>query len=361
MKKKRFAGIRYKFLLAFIGSMVASTFSIIIIQTLLRSKAGLSVEHIASLEQRYSFVYFVIFLLVMLLFFHLFTKPVIARIELLHECVDQIKGGNFDIQIPVNQKDELGLLAGNINGMINSLRTLIERERQAERMKDELMMSISHDLRTPLTSLSGFLELIKQNQNTNLQICEKYIEISLRKCRELTVQINELLEYSSIRYGEMRLNKEEVGLKEIVEQIIIDHVPQLEQNGMLFHIESEPQKIVIEADVRLMLRMFQNIISNSIQYGKEGKKLDVKISSENSGAIVQIVNYGKPIAMEDMPYIFDRFYRGEKSRSSHTGGKGLGLAIAKRIAELHNGQIEVQSDSKKTAFSIRLPKHGGEM
>ncbi|HDX9577243.1 TPA: ATP-binding protein [Bacillus pseudomycoides] len=125
---------------------------------------------------------------------------------------------------------------------------------------------------------------------------------------------------------------------------------------MKFHIECN-QDLQIEADISLLVRLMQNVISNGIFYGESGKKIDIQIFQENGNVRVNIKNYGQKILQEDIPYIFEKFYRGEKSRSAYTGGKGMGLAIAKSIANIHKGDITVCSDDTETVFIITLPQY----
>ncbi|MGC5328167.1 sensor histidine kinase [Brevibacillus sp. SYSU BS000544] len=355
MKIRWYIGIRFKFLMIFASSIIATVTSIVIIQTLLETKMSVYYGDIASWDEKYSFVYFTAFLLLTTLFFYIFSRGMITRMENISRMVNRMKEGNLDIQIPIQSRDEIGDLARNINGMIQSLKESIHREQQAEAIKNEMISNISHDLRTPLTSLIGYIELIKTNIHNDVEQCYKYVDISQRKCHELKKQIHDLLEYCHINFRGIHLAKEVVGVKELIQQVMIDFVPQLEEAGMSFSIACEPQKINIEADISLIVRLLQNIISNSIFYGKSGKNIDIAISKEDADVLIKIANYGKPIDPEDIPYIFERFYRGEKSRSANTGGKGMGLAIAKSIAVIHEGSISASSNEKETAFLVSLP------
>ena len=145
-------------------------------------------------------------------------------------------------------------------------------------------------------------------------------------------------------------------MKAFIEQIMIDFVPQLDEADMSFCINSD-KELHVKMDVALMVRLFGNVISNSIMYGKDGKEILIQISKSDMNVEIEIKNFGQCIPNENLPYVFEKFYRGEKSRSSHTGGKGMGLAIARSIAELHKGDITVRSNEKETVFTIALPRY----
>lgn len=226
-------------------------------------------------------------------------------------------------------------------------------------MKNEMIHNISHDLRTPVTSLIGYVDLVESKLHSNIEECDQYVAVLKRKSYELKNQIDDLLEYCHINYKEIQLYKEIVEVKPLIEQIMIDFVPQLDEEKMHFDIECK-QTVQIEVDMKLMIRLMQNVISNSILYGKSGKKIVIEMLVENMNVQIKIKNYGQCISSKDLPYLFEKFYRGEKSRNAHTGGKGMGLAIAKSIAQIHEGDITVCSSNKETTFTIILPVYKKE-
>ncbi|MGG2015619.1 sensor histidine kinase [Bacillus sp. S10(2024)] len=341
-----------KLFFIFICSIVLATLCIVFFQNAINHVY----ENTAELEEKYSFLYFVVFLIFISFFFYLLSKNMITRLEEINQNVKEISMGNLDVQIQTMKNDEIGQLATNINKMTNSLKGSIEKEKSAQKMKNEMISNISHDLRTPVTSLIGYVDLIERDLDMNKENCQQYVEVVKRKSHELKNQVDDLLEYCHINYREIQLHKEIVGAKQLVEQVMIDFIPQLEVVRMTFHIECN-QDLQIEADISLLVRLMQNVISNSIFYGKSGKKIDVLIFQEDRDVRISFKNYGKKISQEDIPYIFEKFYRGEKSRSAHTGGKGMGLAIAKSIANIHKGDITACSDDKETVFTLILPQY----
>lgn len=301
-------------------------------------------------------VSFVIFVIITTVFFYIFTRKIIYNINYINENINEISKGNFKTHIKVNTKDEIGQIANNINIMSRKLEELIEKDRESERMKNEMISNISHDIRTPLTSVIGYVEAIKKIDYKDKEASDNCMEIILKKCDELKNLVNDLLEYTSINFKGINIKKEKLSITDVLEQIMIGFIPTLEKANMSFNIKAPDEKIFINGDVNLIVRLFENIINNNIFYGSEGKKLDIEISKLNSMVSVTIKNYGKKIPKEDIPYIFERFFRSEKSRNSNTGGKGMGLAIAKSIAEVHKGDIKVISSDVETVFQILLPK-----
>ncbi|MBE7103380.1 HAMP domain-containing histidine kinase [Bacillus cereus] len=349
---KTLQGIRAKFFIAFICSILLATVSIILVQILL----GLVYGDVAALEERYSFLYFIAFLLLTTIYFALLTKTTIKRLNEINQSVKEISNGNLEIHIPISQSDEIGELAKNVNRMAQSLKVSIENEKKSQEMKNEMISNISHDLRTPVTSLIGYADLLGNKLHSNVEECEEYVSVLKRKSYELKSQVDDLLEYCQINYREIELHKDVINMKALIEQIMIDFVPQLDDADMSFYINSE-EELHVEVDVALIVRLLENVVSNSIMYGKAGKEILIQISKREMNVEIEIKNFGQCIPKENLPYVFEKFYRGEKSRSSHTGGKGMGLTIAKSIAELHKGDITVRSNDKETVFTVILPQY----
>ncbi len=352
LKIKSFQGIRAKFFIAFICSILLATVSIITFQILIGNIYG----QVTELEKKYSFLYLIAFLTFTTIYFAFMTKTMMKRLSEINKSVKQISSGNFEIHIPISKNDEIGELAANVNRMAKSLKESIENEKKSQEMKTEMISNISHDLRTPVTSLIGYADLLGNQLHSNREECEQYVSILKRKSYELKNQVDDLLEYCQINYREIELHKSVVNMKAFIEQIMIDFVPQLDDADMSFCINGD-KELHVEMDVALMVRLFENVISNSIMYGKDGKEIFIQVSKRGMNVEIEIKNFGQCISNESLPYVFKKFYRGEKSRSSHTGGKGMGLAIARSIAELHKGDITVCSNEKETVFTTVLPHY----
>ncbi|OOM14557.1 sensor histidine kinase [Clostridium saccharobutylicum] len=274
-------------------------------------------------------------------------------IEEISKTLNLVAKGNMNATIDIRRKDELGILASDVNKMAYNLNELMKKEREWEKQKNNLITNLSHDLRTPLTSILGFLELIEKGTNNDEKL-NHYCNISLEKAEKLKSSIDQLFEFTKINNGDLKLNKVEIGVEALIQQVTMGFIPALEDNNMEYRIISKSKGLKINADPILLARAFENIIINSIKYASEGKYLDIIIDTENDSAIVKFVNYGEEIKQEDLANLFNRFYRVEKSCNKREG-TGLGLAIVKTIIELHFGEINVKSSRKETQFEIKIP------
>ena len=292
-------------------------------------------------------------ILFLIIFFTL-TKGSIRYLEEISRTLDKIAGGDFDIRIPKRSNDELGELAENINQMTRQLKQSIEEERNAEQAKNELITSVSHDLRTPLTSILGYLDLIDSDQYKDEVKLRYYVNIAYHKSQRLKKLIDDLFEFTRMSYGGMKAKPELIDLGKLLEQLAEECVPLFLDAGMEYRLSVPREKIIVLADGDLMARVLENLISNGIRYGKTGKYVDLELVKDGAWAVVRVANYGEPISQGDLSHLFERFYRVEKSRSGETGGTGLGLAIAKSIIDLHQGRISAYNDPDRTVFEVRL-------
>jgi signal transduction histidine kinase len=274
-------------------------------------------------------------------------------IEEISHTLNLVSTGNMDVTIPIRRKDELGTLASDVNKMAYNLNELMKKERQWENQKNNLITNLSHDLRTPLTSILGFLELIEKGINNDEKL-KHYCNISLEKANKLKSSIDKLFEFTKINNVDLKLNKTEIIIEALIEQVTMGFIPDFEDNNMEYRIISKSKNLKINADPVLLVRAFENIISNSIKYASEGKNLDIIIDKENDKAIVKFVNHGEQIKQEDLVNLFNKFYRVEKSCDKREGN-GLGLAIVKTVMELHSGEINVTSSKEETEFKFKLP------
>ncbi|HZG86810.1 HAMP domain-containing sensor histidine kinase [Paenibacillus sp.] len=271
--------------------------------------------------------------------------------------VRRIAEGRFDVEVPVKQADDFGVLAADINSLIARLRASMEEERLAEQTKNELITNVSHDLRTPLTSILGYLGLIDDDKYRDEVELRYYVQIAYAKAKRLHALIDDLFEYTRMRHGGLPLRSATFNVAELLGELLAQHRLQLERAGVEGTLSVPEAPAFVVGDPDKLVRVFENLLTNAIRYGSDGKRVDVAVRSEGDEAVVDVVNYGEPIPAADLPYIFDRFYRADKSRTAaaDAGGSGLGLAIAKSIVEKHGGSIAAFSDARSTMFRVRLP------
>ena len=226
--------------------------------------------------------------------------------------------------------------------------------RENEQKKDELIVYLAHDIKTPLTSMIGYLSLLSEIKDMPQEQRNRYIDIALDKSYRLEYLINELFDVARFNSEKIVLEKEEINLNVMLEQIADDFYPTLKEMNKKINFTSD-EKTILYADPDKLSRVFNNLIKNAVNYSKENTDIDISILNKENQATVKITNKGKQIPKEKLDKIFEKFYRLDSSRTSKTGGSGLGLAIAKEIVELHGGRIYAESDMKETTFSVILP------
>lgn len=226
--------------------------------------------------------------------------------------------------------------------------------RENEQKKDELIVYLAHDIKTPLTSMIGYLSLLSEIKDMPQEQRNRYIGIALDKSYRLEYLINELFDVARFNSEKIVLEKEEINLNLTLEQIADDFYPTLKEMNKKINFTSD-EKTILYADPDKLSRVFNNLIKNAVNYSKENTDIDISILNKENQATVKITNKGKQIPKEKLDKIFEKFYRLDSSRTSKTGGSGLGLAIAKEIVELHGGRIYAESDMKETTFSVILP------
>lgn len=226
--------------------------------------------------------------------------------------------------------------------------------RENEQKKDELIVYLAHDIKTPLTSMIGYLSLLSEIKDMPQEQRNRYIDIALDKSYRLEYLINELFDVARFNSEKIVLEKEEINLNLMLEQIADDFYPTLKEMNKKINFTSD-EKTILYADPDKLSRVFNNLIKNAVNYSKENTDIDISILNKENQATVKITNKGKQIPKEKLDKIFEKFYRLDSSRTSKTGGSGLGLAIAKEIVELHGGKIYAESDMKETTFCVTLP------
>jgi signal transduction histidine kinase len=287
--------------------------------------------------------------------FLLLQERSIDYISRLSDAIRNISQGDLNTTIEVVGDDEFSAMAENLNKMAEDIRNLMDKEREAERTKNELITNVAHDLRTPLTSIIGYLELLS-GKTTPLpeEMRQKYIDIAYSKAKRLEKLIEDLFGFTKLNYGKIAMHVTKVDIIKLLSQLLEESYPNFEKRGLSYELQSNVPVKMINADGNLLARLFDNLINNAIKYGAEGKRVTVRVHAEADTVQVSVANYGYVIPAEELPLIFDKFYRVEQSRSTTTGGTGLGLAIVKNIVDMHGGKITVKSDLNGTVFTVTL-------
>lgn len=267
-----------------------------------------------------------------------------------------IASGHFEHRIPFKLTGQMQRVVESVNSLVDSTISAMEEERRIERSKDELITNVSHDIRTPLTSIIGYLGLIENKRYTSEDELLQYTHTAFLKANQMKSLVDDLFEYTKVRQEGVTLQVRQLDLGAMLEQIAASYELEANKKGMQIKVEITDAPLVMEADADKLARVFNNLVSNALKYGAGGKHIYLKAKRVTSKELkVVIANDGEQIPEKSLNQIFDRFYRAESSRSRETGGSGLGLAIAQGIVELHNGYIYVTSDQKLTQFVMHFP------
>lgn len=290
------------------------------------------------------------------LYFLLFTRKFAAYLAEIAAGIRRFSSGEQRARIAVRQSNELTQIAESFNAMAQELEDVEAEERKNEGAKNDIITSIAHDLRTPLTSVVGYLELVTE-KNVDEDTRRHYISVAYRKAKRLQCLTDDLFNY--IKYGsaELILNKAPIDAVKMLEQLTEEAYPAIADSHLELMVEKGIDRAIVEADGTLLARAFSNLLGNAIKYGRDGKRLFLRMEQGDTPqtARFHIINFGEVIPAEDMEHIFERFYRVDAARTEGQGGTGLGLAIAKNIIERHGGTISVKSDLNGTEFIVELP------
>ena len=266
-----------------------------------------------------------------------------------------IAQGHLDHRIPFRLKGNEQHVITSVNALVDSAVQSMDDERKIEKSKDELITNVSHDLRTPLTSIIGYLGLIEDKQYQNEEDILKYTHIAYEKAKQMKNLVDDLFEYTKVQQHGAPVNIMRVDLDQLLEQLTASFALEAERRGIEISSKVVPNPLMLEADPEKLGRVFNNLVANAFKYGNGASYIRITAHQEQANVVVKVANDGTPIPKEAQSHLFERFYRAEASRSRATGGTGLGLAIVKSIVDLHHGQVTVTSDENETAFIVTLP------
>lgn len=301
-----------------------------------------------------SFLALFLSVLVFISIFIIVTNRKMKYIDEIAKGVKVISSGNLSHRIEERGKDEIKKLAEDINTMATEIQTRIENERRSEKTKAELITNVSHDLRTPLTSVMGYIGLVKDGKYENDEVMKEYLDIAFNKSNQLKELIEDLFEYTKLNNSGIQLNKSKVNIIDFLSQLIEEYIPIFEDNNLEIKKKFVDESITVEIDAGKIVRVFENLFSNTIKYSFKPGEVVVSVYENNGYVNIVIKNKGENIPKEKIERLFDRFYRVDESRNSNVKGTGLGLAISKNIVELHGGLIWAESIGNDVSFFVKL-------
>lgn len=347
-----------------INIVISYILSFLIYNCLIIISDNIDLFHL-NIEAKYLIAFLISLVIFLIIFFNLMNIT-LKYIQGLSDKIQEVTSGNYDVKAPIKYDDELGVLALNINALAKTLkdkeaerkilkeneRLAFDAERNAEKKKNDLITNVAHDLRTPLTTIIGYLELIKNNQQLSKEDIQKYASIAYEKSKKLQSMMDDLFELTRLDQTNMKINMSILNISELILQIVDEFYPTFQEHQLNPIVNISKSNLFIQGDGQLIARVFDNLLSNAVKYGHDNSDILIEVLNDDQNITVKIMNYGQTISQEDLPYLFDKFFRTDASRSSSTGGTGLGLAIAKNIIQIHHGQIFATSHKGKTTFIV---------
>ena len=273
------------------------------------------------------------------------SRSIIRPIEKLKKAAQKIKDGDLDHTIKVSGKDELAQLSRDFEAMRKQLQESADLQTQYENNRKELIAHITHDLKTPITSIKGYVEGIRDGVSNSPEKMDRYLQTIYQKSIDMDLLINELFLYSKLDLKKLPFDFEEVDLKDY----LIDYLEELafdleKKNAKLLFNYDASSSYPVKVDREKLKRVFSNIIDNSLKYmDKKTGEITISLHQSQSKIVLELADNGPGIRSESLPFIFHQFYREEGSRNKETGGSGLGLSIAGMIIEEHGGTIKAES------------------
>lgn len=301
-----------------------------------------------------SFIASILSILTFVLCFYLMTKKKINYITNISKSLLEISKGDLEYEVMELGRDELCDLARNINHMRCELKKRIESERAIEKTKNELITNVSHDLRTPLTSIIGYIGLIKDKKFNSEEEMLKYAETAFNKSDQLKSLISDLFEYTKMSNLDFPMEYEKISLSKLITQLSDEWFVEIEKNNLKLSTDITSDELIIQVDPEKTVRVFENLIGNATKYSTPESTIKIRVSKKDDFAIFNISNPSDAINEEDTSMIFERFYKLDKSRNSNSKGSGLGLAISKTIVERQNGFIKCYYHEQSINFEVKF-------
>ncbi len=287
---------------------------------------------------------------------YFFATAVADYIRELNDAARAIARGRYDVRAPERGSNEVTELARTFNLMARRLQEADRKQRELDQMRRNLIAWAGHDLRTPLASIQALIEALADGLVEEPTMQQRYLRTAQRDIQSLSLLIDDLFDLAQFDAGALELSLQPVDLNDLISDTVNRFAGAAARQGVALSGQVAAGPDLVRVDVQKIERVLANLIANAIRHTPAGGDVRVQARRQGSVTLVEVIDTGEGIASDDLPYIFDQFYRGEKSRSHATGGSGLGLAIAKRIVEAHGGEIGVESEPGQGArFWFTLP------
>lgn len=283
------------------------------------------------------------------------SSTMTERMHLLKKAAEKLARGNLETRVPVTGRDEVATLAHSFNQMAVQLQAADKKQRELEGMRTDLIAWVSHDLQTPLASIRAILEALYDGVVDDPQTVKRYLNTAQRDVRSLSALIDDLFQMAQLDAGGIPLEIAESSLSDLISDTLESFSEIAAREGVALEGSADTDVDPVSMDTQRIGRVLNNLITNGLRHTPPGGRVEVQARRLNGGVEVMVCDSGEGIRAEDLPKIFESFYRGEKSRSRATGGAGLGLAIARGIVRAHGGEIRVESQPGDTRFVFTFP------
>ena len=279
------------------------------------------------------------------------------RIVTLNQAAQEIATGELSVRVPVTGNDEMASLARAFNDMARQLQAADQKQREVEELRRNLIAWAGHDLRTPLASIQAIVEALADGVVEDPETVDRYLHTAQREIRSLSHLIDDLFELAQLEAGGLPLERSDNSLSDLISDTIESFSELAARQEITLEGRVDPGVDPVFMDAQQIGRVLSNLVGNALRHTPPKGMVRVQALAQPDAVRVEIQDTGEGIPAQDLPHVFERFYRGEKSRSRATGGAGLGLAIAKGIVEAHGGAIEVESQpGQGTRFTFTLPE-----
>ncbi len=278
------------------------------------------------------------------------------RIDKVKSVANRVAEGDLSTRAVIDGRDEISSLASSFNHMAEQLQNAEKHQKELDKLRRDLIAWLTHDLQTPLTSIRVQIEAIVDGVVNEPEDINRYLQSTQKQVRSLSILIDDLFQIAQIDAGGIVIQPVTSSLRDLISDTLESFSVIADEKGISLTGEITEDIDPVVLDPNKINRVLNNLVRNAIQYTKKDGRVEIKAWRESNKIYIQIQDSGEGIAKDDLPYVFDMFYRGEKSRNKEMGGTGLGLAIAKGIVQAHNGTIEVNSKKGEgSIFVIKLP------
>jgi two-component system sensor histidine kinase BaeS len=284
------------------------------------------------------------------------SSTVTERIHAVKRAAEDLAKGQLQTRVHVGGNDEVAILAESFNQMATQLQAADQNQRDLEHLRTDLIASVSHDLQTPLSSIRAILEALSDGMVENPEAVQRYLLTAQRDVRSLSSLIDDLFEMAQLDAGGLPLDLADSSLADLISDTLESFSEMAARLDIAITGHADPNVDPVRMDTMRIGRVLNNLLSNALRHTPAGGKIIVTAERTKRGVEVNVSDTGEGIRAEDLPKVFDRFYRGEKSRSRTTGGSGLGLAISRGLVRAHGGDITVESTAGHgSRFTFTLP------